>query len=878
MKKKYKKILKITVIVLVLFTGVLAAFPIIFKGKIINLIKQNLNESLNATVDFKNADLSLLNNFPDATVRLDETSVINKAPFAGDTLFAARKIELTMGIGELFKGASEPIRIKSFSVDHANVNIVFNEKGEANYDISKGTGNETTAQQESSGFEFSVDAYQLLNSSFYYFDRATLIAFKMDSINHSGEGDLSLADSKLTTKTDALVSFSMDSVNYLNKNTVKLDAVIGINLNESTYRFLKNEAVINQLPLVFDGFVKLNEDNQEVRISFKTPSSDFKNFLALIPEAYSKNIEDVKTSGNFEVNGLIEGIVDDAHIPKLNISLVSDDASFKYPDLPKSVENIKIKTFVINKTGLVKDTYIDLERLSFRIDNDVFNGNAKFSNLIDNPYISAHVDGRINLANLTRAYPVSSTVPLSGILDADITTAFDMQTIERGHYEKTRNTGNLVLTGFKYESEELANPFFIDKADLTFNPKTVTLNTLNAKTGKTDINANGTITNLLGYVFNDEDVKGRFNMSSGTFAVNDFMVQEEQTENEGNTDKKPETGEATIKIPSFLDCTIQADAATVLYDNITLKDVSGTLIIADEKATLVNLSSSVFDGGLALNGSVSTKTDTPVFDMNLSVNAFNIASSFKQLDLFNSLAPIADVIQGKLNANLSLSGNLNNDFTPNMGSLTGNALAEFLSSTLKPESSQLLSLMTSKLEFLDLSKVNLEKLKTSVSFENGQVKVKPFSLMYEDIEITTEGSHGFNKSLDYGLTFNVPAKYMGKDAERLIAELNENPDEVKVPVTAKVNGSFTNPQVSTDLKQAVTNLTKQLAARQKDKFVGKGKDALKGTLGDLLGQEKSTDSVVKDSALKKDAVKDAAGTLIKGLFGNKNKKKDSVSN
>lgn len=83
------------------------------------------------------------------------------------------------------------------------------------------------------------------------------------------------------------------------------------------------------------------------------------------------------------------------------------------------------------------------------------------------------------------------------------------------------------------------------------------------------------------------------------------MVAEGETlENENTT---PDSGEETIKIPSFLDITINANAQTVTYDNLTLKDVKGTLRIDDEKATLQDFQSGIFGGKLALNGSVSQK-------------------------------------------------------------------------------------------------------------------------------------------------------------------------------------------------------------------------------------------------------------------------------
>lgn len=247
---KKRKILKISAISLILFIGILVAVPFIFKGKIIDLIKQNLNNNLNAKVDFQEADLSVFRDFPNATVTLSNTSIINRAPFSNDTLFHAEEIELKMGIGELFKDASEVIRIQSFKVNQAHLRLLINEQGVANYDIAKESENaDTTGKTESRNFEFSVDGYEITNAHVYYKDLSTGIALRIDSLQHRGEGDLSLEKSELNTISSALLSFEMDSVNYLNRNPIKLDALLGIDLKENKYRFLKNEATVNQLSL-----------------------------------------------------------------------------------------------------------------------------------------------------------------------------------------------------------------------------------------------------------------------------------------------------------------------------------------------------------------------------------------------------------------------------------------------------------------------------------------------------------------------------------------------------------------------------------------------------------------------------------------------------
>jgi hypothetical protein len=52
----------------------------------------------------------------------------------------------------------------------------------------------------------------------------------------------------------------------------------------------------------------------------------------------------------------------------------------------------------------------------------------------------------------------------------------------------------------------------------------------------------------------------------------------------------------TEAMNAFLNCTLTAKANTVLYDNLTLKDVSGKLIVKDEELTMENIKSSILAG------------------------------------------------------------------------------------------------------------------------------------------------------------------------------------------------------------------------------------------------------------------------------------------
>lgn len=872
--------------------------PFLFEGKIIKIVKHTVNENINAKFEFEDADISLLRNFPNVSVGIDQLSVINNAPFQGDTLVYADKARLSVPFMQLFNKAGEPYSINSFEIDGAVVNILTDADGNVNYNIAKESENKspsTPQEQESAStsqgdqaISFSVERYEITDSKITYYDQPGKMYFELDELNHSGQGDLSTSISELDTQTSTLISFEMDSVNYLDKNPLKLDAVIGVDLDQNKYTFLDNKAIINQLELVFDGFVQVNEDNQQVDINFKTPSTDFKNFLAVIPKQYSKDISKVETTGDFSVIGELSGIIDQDHIPTFDISIASDNASFKYPDLPQTVKNINIDARLANQTGILENTFVAINTLNFQIAQDIFSAQAQIKNIMDNPLVDAALEGRINLANLSQAYPFDLEVPLKGILDANINTTFDMNSIEKGHYQNTKNNGSLALKGFEYTSEEFKNPVAIDNASMTFSAGDVTLNSFMAKTGQTDLSATGTIENLLGYMFNKETLKGNFDLNSNTFAINDFMMvsndEESASESETQTKNTPKTeqpsgqsGEEEIKIPSFLDATINAKANKVIYDNLTLNDVSGTLVVRDEAVSLKNVTSSIFGGSLALNGAVSTKESVPEFNLDLGMNNFSIAQSFQGLEILQAIVPIADALTGTLNSSFDIKGTLNSDFTPNLLSISGNALAEAIINGVDPEKGKLLSVLSQKIDFLNATQEQPRDVKAALSFDNGKVNVKPFSFKVQDIDVNVVGSHGFDKSMAYNISFDVPAKYLGEDVSKLLAQLNDpEAENLGVPVTATIGGSYNNPTISTDLGSMVSEFSKKLVEQQKQKLLSKRSDKIKEALGGILGGDKATDSITtatSDSVQpsKNDQIKNTAGKLLQGLLGKKEK-------
>ena len=895
--KKFFKIIGIIFVVLILL---LVSIPFLFKNTIKEKIMEKVNESVDAQISFTDFSLSLFKNFPDATVEVGGLKVINNAPFEGDTLAYVGNFSAKVNLKDiLFKKDNEPYKLLGFSIADAVVNIRMNEAGKGNFDIAKSTSE--TPEEEPSNVSLDLNEYSIENLRFTFKDDSSKMSVIVDSLYHKGKGNFANQVLDLETTTSLKLSFASDGTAFLRNNVVTLDAILGIDLNQQKYTLKDNTLKLNNLELNFDGFVQLLDDGQLYDLSFKTPETTFKNCLDLVPAAYTKSIEGVQTTGEFTINGKVAGKYTPTTIPKLDIRMLSQDASFKYPSLPKSVKNINIDIKIGNDTEKLEDIYVNINRFAFTIDQDAFSAKALLRNLTGNMLVDADLKGTINLANIQKAYPVDLDLDLKGILKADVSTSLDMESVEKQAYERIRNSGHASLEQFVYSGAGFLQPFHINKAGLSFNNAKIELTELDAKTGKTDFQIKGDLQNFYGFALRNEVLKGYFSLASNHIEVADFMQTDTPAETPKQEEQKPaeskpattgNTASTSIKIPAFLDCTLDAKAKTVLYDKLNLNNVSGKLIIKDEKVSLQNLQTDIFGGKTAITGDVSTKGETSTFAVDLDMSKLNIVESFTQIEMLKHIMPIAKAVEGFFSSKISVTGKLTPELTPDMNSLSGSLSASILDGHVK-SSSPLVSALDSQFTQLNLSKMNLKDLKANVTFENGRVIVKPFTIKWNNSTINVAGTHGFDQTMDYKLTFNVPAKMLGSDASALLAKLTATEQQKlgDIPVNVNMGGNFAKPQVSTDMKQVVANLGLQIAKAQANQLTDKVMDKVtnevtnkitekiggeamnKATdaLGKLIGGGKTTpaDSTKTQQQTPKDQAKKAVNNLLDGLFKKK---------
>ena len=874
-----KKILKITGIVLLILIAALFILPIIFEDDIEELVLKKVNKDLKADISWNNFDLSLLAGFPDAQLSIDELQVINKqAPFSGDTLVSVGNIKAGMPLMNLF---SDNISIEYFNLDKAYVRLVTDENGEVNYLITKESAENENSSDKTSTQEplkFSLQEYEISNSELHYIDRASQMDIGIKSFQHKGSGDFTADDFTLKTNTDAMVSYKLDSVSYLSGNHIKLDSDFAVNLTDMSFKFLDNKLLINQLHLAFEGYYNLGETADEMDISFSTPSSDFKNLLALIPEAYQKQMDEVKTTGEFSVSGQVNGKLADNEIPRFNIAMKSEDASFNYPSLPKKAEHIDLDILIENTTGQMTDTKVVGKQMDFSISGNRLENTFAITDLTDKIKISFNAKGSMKLSDIQQVYPMEEELDLKGNVTANLQSSFTMDAVEKENYAQINTKGNFSLTDFNFSTDQLPHPLNIKKAAIQFTQNQAQLTDFTMTTGETDIQATGKLDNLLGFALQNQELKGDFNLTSKKVIISDLMRvadDEQTTKNESAEKESANNDEAaeTLQIPDFLSLQANFQANTVVYDKMKFNSTRGKLSIHDQVAQISEFQANTLSGSITGTASLNTQKQPAKYESHLKLNAISIPESMNQMTTLQKFAPVMKVLNGKFSTDVNLTGVLNDDLTPNFDQLQGNVLANIQQAGMEPKKMKLVNQLDNQLGFLKGKNLNLDPLKAQLEIKNGGVNVKPFRFKIDDIGINLSGRHSFSQDMDYQLDLKVPARYFGDEVSGQLAKLgDEQVKNMKVDLPVNIAGAIDKPTIKVNMKQAVKNLTQQIVQAQKEKLKDQATDAVKNKLNDLLGGDKSEKNKDKDKKDAEDKLKEQAEGLIDGLLGGKKKK------
>jgi hypothetical protein len=805
-----KKILITIVVTLLLLVATLVAIPFFFKDKIIQLVKNQANNNINAVVNFDNdIELSLIKSFPNFTLGIHNLSIVGVNEFEGDTLMSMKTFSATLDVMSVIKG--EKIQIIKILLDEPNIHAIVLKNGKANWDIVKATADTTGKAEDTAQTKFNIalKKLEINQANISYDDKVGNMQAVLTNFNHTLTGDFSQDNFLLNISMDCdQLSYTTGGLTYLNKVKATVNADIDANMKEMKFTFKENEIALNELLFGFDGNVAMKADDINMNITYQATKTDFKNFLSLVPGVYTKDFASVKTSGKLGFNGFAKGTYNATSLPAFAFNLLVENAMFQYPSLPAPVNNIQIALAVTNPNGNLNNTKVDLSKFHFEIMNDPFDAKMIATNVMRDPAIDAAFKGKLNLDNITKIVPLDEGMKVSGLFAIDLTVKGSMSTIEAKQYENFDAKGTIELSKFMFASKDLPKPMFINSTSLSFNPKNVKLQSFDAKIGNSDMQMNGELSNFFAYTLGKGVLKGNLNFTSNTIDANEFLSPETATQSE-----QPDTASLNApEIPDNIDFTLNANIKKLKYINMDITNFGGQVIITGAKLAFNNIALYVIDAGVRMNGFYeTTNPKKPTMTMAFGITKMEFKKAFATFNTIKKIAPIAENMVGDFSTDFNMNTVLDQHLNPVYNDL-------FAEGTLNvPQAGfnnvKLFNKAAEVLKYDKLKDPTLRNVRIQFKVEKGRVFTKPFDMMIASQKLTLSGSTGLDQTIDYIGTVAIPRAALGtanNALDGIMAQANAKAGtNVKLSELINVNlglgGTFTSPTVKSNLAEIAKN-------------------------------------------------------------------------
>lgn len=552
-------------VLLLLGAAVLA--PRLLQDRVVELVERQISERLEARVVFQDVDLSLLSTFPALTIEVVGVEVVGTGAFEGVTLASVRSFRAGVDLVRLVR--DEQLLIESATIDHPELNLLVNEDGEASYDILK----ERDAEPEETEEEFQSEALsvrlrelQIIGGSITYDAPGT--HGSIEGLDHRGSATIDGATYTVASWTTIeALSVQLGRIRYFKEARASLDVSAILRADERRLTVENMELAVNELSALGAGEVHWRDRGVDLDLELASgKGQSIRALVSAIPNAYAGDITGLRARGTYSLRAQVKGRLgpDDDDVPSFSASLFLRNGELQHPDLPIPLTDIAFEAKARHPGGNLDKMKIDIPSYAARAGQSQLSGRLAMTTPLSGPDMALVVDGRLDIAEIAQAYPISDIEELRGLATVKVDLSAKGDHVER-------LTGGVAASGIVVDPTD-APRLEISTLAAHFTPKETEVRTFNALYGRSDIAASGSLSPfsvildaLLG---DDETILGDLRLTSKLMDLDEFSDED---------------------FPFALDVGLYLDLEKLVYKKQAFANVKGSARYKDNKLTLTDV-------------------------------------------------------------------------------------------------------------------------------------------------------------------------------------------------------------------------------------------------------------------------------------------------
>jgi len=819
-----KKAGKILLVIIAVLLALAVIIPLAFKGPLMKKVKKTINENVNATVEFTDLRLSLFKNFPKVRAEIENLSITGKDQFQNDTLLAIGSIATSLSVRDII--GSDQIKIRSLGIKDARIRLLSTQDGLVNWDIMLPDNDETSAASTEEELTVSLQDIDIQNLNLSYKDELTATLVRLLNSNISASGELEGTITRFTLDGevgDFMLEY--DSVQYISNTVFKAKGQLEADYDKMSFVFGETTLFLNELPLDLSGNFQMPSDSMFFDLQFKQPQSDFATLLSMVPKTYQSYLEKVKTTGEAGFEGKIKGLYYEDNYPEINAHLYIKNATFQYEGAPEKIEDISLEGQISKPQGDFDQLIVDIPEAHARIQDNPVNFKLNLVRPISDLAFDASFDGKIDFTRLSEVIALDS-LDMKGTLEGKMAVKGKMSAIDQQNYNEVSSSGTFNFSNFSVKTPAITRPVEISSGLVKIVNTEIALSSFNGKTGQSDFQLSGKLSNYLPYFFLDKTLKGDFNLKSNYLDLNELagLMAEADT-----AKVSPSDSIVAFQVPANVDMVFRSQIARASFDRMDIRNIDGLITIRNRTLDLEKLSMDMLDGRLVLDGTYkSNDANKPEFDFNVQASSFQIPAAYRSFSVMQRYLPIASRSQGQLSSQINFKGQFDEKLNIIPASLNGTGLLN--TQNLQIVDSPVFDQLKGIIKAEKLRNLKVDDFTAHFKMENGDINMTPFQTKIADQQVSISGGLSVERILNLAMDFKVNKEDLSGDVNKAFGIIPGSENIKVIDATVNVKGDLKNPKVSVDLSKARKQIEAEVTRSTKEnlqKSVKKVGDELK---------------------------------------------------
>lgn len=867
-----KKGVKIGLIVLgslvALIILALVVIPIIFKPQLLKMAQNELNKQLNAEVQFADLDISLIRHFPQASISLESLSVVNKAPFEGDTLASLANFTVRVNLLSLFDLSN--LEVHEILLDRPHIYGHRDSLGRTNWDIALKDSTATTKEKTSdesgeTNLRLKLRKFEIRDAIVTYLDDSTLLDARLKHLNFTLGGDLGLKQTQLALALDIdSVHFASGGLTYVPNLRFGFKASIDADLENKIFKLADNEIALNDFILSLAGQVGMRGEAIDTDLTLVTNKAEIAGLLSLVPALYTQDLKGLKTSGTLQLSGFVKGTMYEKQLPNAEVKLTINNGTFQYAALPKAVTGLELD-FLAKVNGTEQDSSIlQLNNLALKLGGNPVRLQARVTTPLSDPNLWAKAEGHVELGTLGEFFPLGDR-KLTGSVDLDLKAAALLSAVKKQKFEQCTIDGFLGMKNVKLTQAVAEHDALLNDLAFRFSQKALTLEKFDANIGSSDVRIVGGISNFLPYYFGKEIIEGNLEVASKKLDLRELLPNSTEEKQEAVKDST-----ASVKLtPEQLDLfrrisfALRVNIENLFFQEYEMTKAGGRIDIKDGEVRIGNLGCVLFGGDARISGLLNLKTESYTSALDVNVKDFDVAACAQGTKMVRDLVPGIEYCTGHVGVKFTSNCSLDESFAPRLE--TVNATGRLDVGELAIKNAPLFLKFGEVLGNSDLANPTFKGGSANFEIEKGTLTIEPYNLKIKEVEGNIGGQVKLDQTMDMRLNATLPSSMLGKVGTSLSSLVSGYVKDfampAKLPVWIRATGNVASPKIDFGLDKVGTDNAKELVKEKVAEVIDKAKDRAKEEADKLIAEaQKKADQLVAEAKKLADKTREEAKT------------------